>query len=76
MKQKDIVTVFVNNYDLKTINLNQYRKKVSALFQNYIQYESTIADNIIYGDICKQYSKEYVIDMWRWSIWCSIRHAT
>ena len=55
-------TVFVNNYDLKTINLNQYRKKVSALFQNYIQYESTIADNIIYGDICKQYSKEYVIE--------------
>lgn len=58
-------TVFVNNYDLKTINLNQYRKKVSALFQNYIQYESTIADNIIYGDICKQYSKEYVIDILR-----------
>ena len=58
-------TVFVNNYDLKTINLNQYRKKVSALFQNYIQYESTIADNIIYGDICKQYNKEYVIDILR-----------
>lgn len=58
-------TVFVNNYDLKTINLNQYRKKVSSLFQNYIQYESTIADNIIYGDICKQYSKEYVIDILR-----------
>ena len=58
-------TVFFNNYDLKTINLNQYRKKVSALFQNYIQYESTIADNIIYGDICKQYSKEYVIDILR-----------
>ena len=38
---------------------------MSALFQNYIQYESTIADNIIYGDICKQYSKEYVIDILR-----------
>lgn len=43
--------VFVNGYDLRTINLTHYRQKVSTLFQNYIRYESSIEENIRYGDI-------------------------
>lgn len=44
-------TIYVNGIDLRDLNLIEYRKKVSALFQNYIKYESTISDNIRYGDI-------------------------
>lgn len=43
--------IYVNGLNLKDVNLESYRKKVSVLFQNYIKFETTIKDNIIYGDI-------------------------
>lgn len=43
--------IFVNGYDLRRLNLTHYRQQVSSLFQNYIRYESSIEENIRYGDI-------------------------
>lgn len=43
--------IFVNDINLKRINLKKYRALVSVMFQNYIKYESTISDNIQYGNI-------------------------
>ena len=47
--------IFVNGYDLRRLNLTRYRQQVSSLFQNYIRYESSIEENIIYGDIDKDH---------------------
>lgn len=47
-------TVLINGYDLRELNLTQYRQKASALFQNYIKYESSIEKDIGYGNICEQ----------------------
>ncbi len=58
-------TVLINGYDLRTVNLTQYRNKVSTLFQNYIQYENSIADNIVYGDVHKRYDKNLLTNILR-----------
>ena len=42
--------IYINKINLKDINLEVYRKKVAVMFQNYIKYESSIRDNIRYGD--------------------------
>lgn len=43
--------IFVNDINLKDVNLKKYRESVSVMFQNYIKYESTISDNIRYGNL-------------------------
>lgn len=42
--------IYINKINLKDINLEVYRKKVAVMFQDYIKYESSIRDNIRYGD--------------------------
>ena len=44
-------TILINGVDLKKINLKSYRDKVSVIFQDYIKYESTINENIWYGNL-------------------------
>lgn len=44
--------IYINNINLKNINLEVYRTKVAVMFQNYIKYESSIRDNIRYGNLC------------------------
>lgn len=46
--------VLINGFDLRDLNLKHYRQKVSALFQNYITYESSIEENISYGNVREQ----------------------
>ena len=43
--------IYVNGINLKKINLKNYREKVGVLFQDYIKYESTIENNIYYGNL-------------------------
>lgn len=43
--------VFVNDINLKNVDLAKYRKSVSVMFQNYIKYESSISDNLRYGNL-------------------------
>lgn len=43
--------IFVNDINLKNVELAKYRERVSVMFQNYIKYESTISDNVRYGNL-------------------------
>jgi len=43
--------IFVNDMNLKIINLVKYRERISVMFQSYIKYESSISDNIKYGNL-------------------------
>lgn len=42
--------VYINNHNLRDLNIEEYRTHVSALFQNYIRFESTIGENVGYGN--------------------------
>ncbi|WP_101774034.1 ATP-binding cassette domain-containing protein [Peptostreptococcus faecalis] len=44
-------SIYINNIDLKLINIESYRRLVSSLFQDYIRYESSLRNNICYGNI-------------------------
>lgn len=51
--------VVVNKEDnLTSFSIEQYRHKISALFQDYMKYEGTIEENIKLGDVKKDFSKE------------------
>ena len=57
----------VNDIDLKKINKDSYRNCISPLFQEFIKYETTIKNNIMYGDLKKQFDfskimKEYCLE--------------
>ena len=43
--------IFVNEINLKNVELAKYRERVSVMFQNYIKYESTISNNVRYGNL-------------------------
>lgn len=43
--------IYVNNVNRKLFNLAAYRHIVGVLFQDYIKYETTIPENIWYGDL-------------------------
>jgi len=43
--------IYVNGINLRLLNLYDYRKKVSALFQDYIEYETSVYENILYGNL-------------------------
>lgn len=43
--------IYVNGINLKIININSYREKVGVLFQDYIKYETSISENILYGNL-------------------------
>ncbi|MGN0273405.1 MAG: ATP-binding cassette domain-containing protein [Chordicoccus sp.] len=39
-------TVLVNGIDLRLIDMESYRRQLSAVFQDYIKYETNVRDNI------------------------------
>ena len=43
--------IYINGIDLRTINKCSYRKKIGVMFQNYIKYETSISENIEYGNL-------------------------
>lgn len=43
--------IFVNNINLKNIDIEDYQKKISCIFQDYIKYEMSIRENIAIGNI-------------------------
>lgn len=47
--------IIVNNTeDRKDINIDLYREKISALFQDFMKYEGSLEENITLGDIKKE----------------------
>lgn len=43
--------ILVNGIDRKTVNLQTYRDRLGVLFQDYIKYETSIKDNVVYGNL-------------------------
>ena len=52
--------VLINGYNLRELNITHYRSKISVLFQNYIKYESSIEDNIRYGNVNLAKQPKYI----------------
>ncbi|MFI3173128.1 MAG: ABC transporter ATP-binding protein [Eubacteriales bacterium] len=42
---------YVNNINFRDIDKNSYYKKISCVFQDFIKYETTIRENVAYGNI-------------------------
>ena len=45
--------ILINGMTLDAINRDLYYKKISAVFQDFIKYETSLRENIAYGDIEK-----------------------
>ena len=43
--------IFLNGKDIQTIDNRDYYRQVNAIFQDYIKYELSVADNIGIGDL-------------------------
>lgn len=43
--------VKVNGTDLRTIDIESYQKQIGCVFQDYMKYETSINENVLYGDI-------------------------
>lgn len=42
--------IYVNGIDLSKIDISSYRNRLNVMFQNYIQYRSSIKENIFLGE--------------------------
>ncbi len=43
--------IYINGINLKKLDMENYRSKIGGLFQDYIKYESSIAENIAFGNL-------------------------
>lgn len=43
--------IFINNINMKEIDIEEYQRKVSCIFQDYVKYEMPIRENIGFGDV-------------------------
>lgn len=52
--------ILINNIELENIDKKTYHKKISVVFQDYVQYEATMKENIQLGDIDKPFNEQYL----------------
>lgn len=43
--------ILINDIDLKKIDIESYQKKIGVVFQDYMRYETSIRENIAYGNL-------------------------
>lgn len=43
--------IYINNINIREINITQYQRKIGIVFQDYMKYETTIRENITYGNL-------------------------
>lgn len=55
--------IFINGIDLKYINRKSYQRRISALFQDFIKYESTIRKNMSLSNLNKMYDDRFLYDV-------------
>ena len=46
--------ILLNGVNIKEVNLNDWYKQIGALFQDFIKYQFTFKENVIYGDVTKR----------------------
>jgi ATP-binding cassette subfamily B protein len=57
--------ILINGINIKEIDLNTWYKKIGALFQDFIKYQFTLKENVIYGDLDKKNDLEALKDALR-----------
>ena len=55
--------IFVDEKNLKHINIDCYRGRISTLFQDYIKYENKIAENIWFGNLSYENDEQKIDEM-------------
>lgn len=46
--------ILLNGVNIREINLQDWYKQIGALFQDFIKYQFTFKENVIYGDVTKR----------------------
>ena len=54
--------ILLDGYDLKEYDLLALRKHVGVIFQDYLRYQMTVAQNIAVGNIVQQQNRELIVD--------------
>ncbi len=54
--------ILLDGYDLKEYDLLALRKQVGVIFQDYLRYQMTVAQNIAVGNIVQQQNRELIVD--------------
>ena len=54
--------ILLDGYDLKEYDLAALRKQVGVIFQDYLRYQMTVAQNIAVGNISQQQNRELIVD--------------
>ena len=54
--------ILLDGYDLKEYDLLALRKHVGVIFQDYLRYQMTVAQNIAVGNIGQQQNRELIVD--------------
>ena len=54
--------ILLDGYDLKEYDLEALRKQVGVIFQDYLRYQMTVAQNIAVGNIAQQENRELIVD--------------
>ena len=47
----DSGSILVNGIDIRELNIDEYRSKISAVFQDYSRFELTLKENIFQGEV-------------------------
>ncbi len=58
----NVGTITLGGIDINTIEITAYRRQISPVFQDFSKYNVTVADNIRFGDILREFEMENVID--------------
>ncbi|MCW8000057.1 histidine kinase, partial [Clostridium sp. cpc1] len=54
--------ILINDINLRKINKTSYTKKIGCVFQDYIKYETTLRENVGFGEIDNIYSDEKILN--------------
>ena len=54
--------ILLDGYDLKEYDLLALRKQVGVIFQDYLRYQMTVAQNIAVGNIGQQQNRKLIVD--------------
>jgi ATP-binding cassette subfamily B protein len=60
IRPRDVI--LLDGYDLRDYDLNELRKQIGVIFQDYLRYQMTVSQNIAVGNIQEKENKELIIN--------------
>jgi ATP-binding cassette, subfamily B, bacterial len=55
-------TITLGGTDIKNFKIDDYRKQISVVFQDFVKYNMTASENIHFGNIYSDIDKDFIID--------------